>query len=174
MTKFRDGMLGPTVILFVICFVITFALAGVYNVTAPVIAQGEIDAANAMRRQVLPEGDQFTQIDAELPAGVSDAYKAENGAGFVFTSAAKGFGGAVVYMIGMDADGNVVGIENFSHGETPGLGTKIFDPDYLAHYLGDTDPSSVDAVTGATRTSNSLKNSLKQAIEAYNTVKGAK
>lgn len=171
MVKFRDGMVGPTVILFTICFVIAFALAGVYNMTAPVIAAGEVAAADAARRGVLPEGDSFTKLEAALPDGVTEAYQADNGTGFVFTSQAKGFDGAVTYVIGMDADGNITGINMFDHNETPGLGTKIGEPDYLERYYGDTDPDAVDAVTGATRTSNSLKNSLKQAKEAYGLVK---
>lgn len=173
MSKFRDGMFGPTVILFAICFIATFALAGVYNVTAPVIEQGAITAANNMRRKVLPEGEGFTELTTSLPEGVNEAYKADNGAGYVFIAEAKGFGGAVVYMIGVNANGEVVGIENFSHSETPGLGTKIFEKEYLDKYMGDINPDSVDAVTGATKTSNSLKNSLKEALEAYNVVKEA-
>lgn len=173
MSKFRDGMLGPTVVLGVICFVITFALAGIYNVTAPIIAEGELAAANAARMQVLSSADSFTQVEAALPEGVTEAYQADNGAGYVFTSQAKGFGGAVVYMVGMDANGSIVGIQMFSHEETPGLGTKIGEADYLANYMGDVDPNGVAAVTGATITSNSLKNSLNQAIAAYEIVKGA-
>lgn len=173
MSKFRDGLIGPTVILLAICAVITFALAGVYNVTKPVIEQGEIEAANLARAKVLSTGDSFTQLDVELPDGVSEAFIADNGTGYVFKSAAKGYGGDVVYMIGIDAGGNVAGIEIFDHGETPGLGTKIFDAGYSGQYLGDVDPDSVDAVSGATRTSNSLKNSIKQAKEAYQTLKGA-
>lgn len=173
MSKFRDGMIGPTVILLAICAVITFALAGVYNVTEPIIAAGEITKANEARAEVLPDADAFTEVNATLPEGVLEAFQADNGAGYVFKSEAKGFGGAVVYMIGMNAAGEVVGIQMFSHEETPGLGTKIGEAEYLGRYYGAVDPDSVDAVSGATRTSNSLKNSLKQANEAYQIVKGA-
>lgn len=173
MSKFRDGMVGPTVILLGICLVITFALAGVYTATKDTIAMREIEAANGARTRVLAEGDTFTDIKADLPEGVTEAYRADNDTGYVFTSQAKGFGGEVVWMIGMDEDGNVTGIELFSHEETPGLGTKVGESDYLAKFLGDVNPNVVDAVTGATKTSNSLKNSLLQAEEAYEIVKGA-
>ena len=173
MSKFRDGSLGPVVILFAICLVITLALAFVYNLTAPAIAAAEIKAADDARMAVLGGAGSFTKIEADLPDGVTEAYKADNGAGYVFTSEANGFGGAVVYMIGVDAQGGVTGIQVFSHVETPGLGTKVADPDYLANYFGATDPDSVDAVTGATRTTNSLKNALKQARQAFDIVKGA-
>lgn len=173
MSRFKDSAFGPTVILAVICLTITLALAVVYNLTAPVIAVGELEAANEARMQVLPEADSFTQAQAELPEGVTEAFKADNGAGYVFTSQYKGFGGDVVYMIGMDAQGAIVGIQMFSHEETPGLGSKIGEAEYLAKYYGNADPMSVDAVTGATITSNSLKHSLIQAIAAYEIVKGA-
>lgn len=174
MSKFRDGMLGPTVILFAICFLITLALAAVYNMTESTIAASEAAAANAARMEVLPEADGFTKVEGvELPEGVDDVYRADNGVGFVFTSQAKGFGGPVVYVVGMDSEGGFTGINMFSHGETPGLGTKIGEASYLEKYRGDVDVDGVEAVTGATRTTNSLKNSLKQAQEAFQLVKEA-
>ena len=172
MTKFRDGLIGPTLILFTICFVITLALAQVYVITKPIIDEGERVASNEARMEVLPEGKGFAEITgAALPEGVSEAYKADNGAGYVFTSEAKGFGGPVVYMIGIDNGGNVVGLKMFSHDETPGLGTKVGDMGYLQNYYGSVDVDVVDAVTGATRTTESLKNSLKQAYAAFELVK---
>lgn len=172
--KFRDGLIGPTLILLTICAVITLALAGVYQMTEPVIAKGEIVAANDARAKVLASGDSFTMLDGiELPEGVSEVSRADNGTGFVIRSAANGYGGAVTYMIGIDSDGAVVGIQIFDHNETPGLGTKVGDQGYLDQYMGHTDPFAVDAVTGATRTSNSLKNALNQALAAYELVKEA-
>lgn len=172
MTKFRDGLIGPTVILFSICLVFTFALAFTYKTTKPIIDEVEIKNANEARQEVLPGANGFEKLDAELPDGIFEAYKADKG--FVFKSGAKGFDGTVTYMIGIDNDGNVVGINMFDHNETPGLGTKIAAPEYIEKYFGKTDPAAVDAVTGATKTTNSLKNSLKQAKDAFELVKGAK
>lgn len=172
MTKFRDGPLGPTLILLAICLVITLALAQVHAMTEPVIQAGEIAAAHAARIQVLPGGADFTEIQGiALPENVTAAYRAGNGTGYVFTSQAKGFSGLVMYMVGVDSYGSIVGIDMFAHQETPGLGTKIGDPGYLQRYYGGGDIDSVDAVTGATRTTNSLKNSLKQVEAAYELVK---
>lgn len=172
MTKFRDGLIGPTVILFAICFVITIALAFTYQTTKPVIEQADIDAENSVRAEVLPGSSGFEQITGvELPDGVIEAYMSNGG--YVFKSQAKGFDGYVTYLIGIDKNGGVTGINMFDANETPGLGTKVANPDYLAKYKGAADPDSVDAITGATKTSNSLKNSLKQAKAAYELVKGA-
>ena len=171
MAKFRDGMLGPTVILFAICLVITFAMAGTYQATVSVIAQSEIDAANEVRQVVLPDAGTFTVIEKALPNGIEQAFKADNGQGYVFRSVAKGFGGPVTYYIGIDQSGNFVGISMFDHSETPGLGSKVSNAEYLEGYYGGAEIDGVDAITGATITSTSLKNALRQALEAYNLVK---
>jgi Predicted NADH:ubiquinone oxidoreductase, subunit RnfG len=166
--KFRDGMVGPSIILVAICSVMAIALAMVNEMTAPKIAEVEIAAANETRALVLPEGDAFVElVGIALPEGVTEVYAAENGAGYVISSGAKGYDGTVTYMIGIDPEGNVTGINMFDHNETPGLGTKIAAPSYLAQYLGTTDPSMVDGISGATKTSNSLKNALLQAKEAW-------
>lgn len=172
MSKFRDGLLGPSVILVSICFVITLILAFTYQQTKPVIEQADIAAANAVREEVLPGSADFKEITGvTLPDGVFEAYKGSGG--YVFKSGAKGFDGIVTYMIGIDDNGEVVGINMFDHNETPGLGTKIADPSYMGKYYGNPNTNEIDAVTGATKTTNSLKNSLIQALEAFEIVKGA-
>jgi len=172
MEEFRDGLFGPTIILFVICLVFTFALAFVNRMTAPIIAQGQITALNEVRSKVLPAAESFTEIaGVKFPEGVSEVYRADNGMGFVFRSAAKGFAGNVTFIVGVDMDGKITGIEMFEHDETPGLGSKVADRNFLQNWYGDADPSSVDGITGATRTTNALRNALIRAKEAYMLVK---
>ncbi len=174
MTKFRESLLGPTVVLLAICLVITFALAGTYTVTKPIIKQSEINAANAVRQLVLPQGDAFTQLTGlTLPEGVEEVYAADNGTGYVIRAGAKGFDGVVTYMVGLDKEGNYTGINMFDHNETPGLGTKVANPDYLKQYEGSNNPDAVDGITGATRTSTALKNTLRLVNETYELVKEA-
>ena len=173
MKKFRDGDIGPIVILTAICLVITLALAGVYGMTSPIIETRKIEAANLVRREVLPLADSFSAVEGvPLPAGVIEAYRAENGEGFVFRSGAKGFAGIVTFIIGVDKNGGITGINMFEHGETPGLGTKIGAPDYLANYYGSVDHTGIDSVSGATKTSNALKSAIGQVKVAFKTIKG--
>jgi electron transport complex protein RnfG len=146
-------------------------MAAVYQATDPVIRRGEIEAANETRSEVLQTSETFTEVTGPAwPQGVSEVYSADNGSGYVVRSSAKGYGGPVVFMIGIDNAGGIAGIQIFEHSETPGLGTKVDNPDYLAQYLGQTNPASVDAISGATRTSNALKTALEQALEAYELV----
>jgi electron transport complex protein RnfG len=172
MVRFRDGLLGPTVILLGICLVIAFALSFVNQMTADVIAEGQIDAENEVRAKVLPAAQTFTKVTAvQLPAGVIEAYKADNGEGFVFRSSAKGFSGEVVFIVGIDRDGKITGIDMFQHDETPGMGTKVANESFLRAWYGDANPSEVDGITGATKTTNALRNALLQAKAAFELVK---
>jgi len=165
-------MVGPVVILLAISVIFTVALAGVYQMTEPAIRQGEIDAANEARAFVLEGAESFTEIVAPYPEGVAEVYKADNGAGYVVRAAGSGYGGPVTFMIGVGADGDVVGITVFDHNETPGLGSKIGEEAYLRKYIGSADPDSVDGITGATITSGALKSALRLAGEAYAIAKG--
>ena len=174
MAKFKDGLVGSTIILLAICLFFTVALVVVNNATAPIIELGQIEAANKVRAEVFQASDTFTAITGvDLPGGVSEAYRADNGEGFVFRSAAKGFDGNVTFIIGIDKNGEVTGINMFEHTETPGLGTKIGAPEFLQKWLGNADPNTVDGITGATRTTNALRGALLQAKQAYELVKEA-
>lgn len=180
-TSFKDGMFGPTIILLIICLVISGALAATHQITAPQIEKINKETADAARMEVLPEADSFTPATGELPEGVAEYYVADNGAGVVVTAQNKSFGGTITVMIGIDAEGAITGVKVTDHSDTPGLGTKAMDAGYLSQYqdltaLGDVDnikkDSSVDQVTGATVSSNGIYGAVKYALAAYKEMGG--
>ena len=71
-TSFKDGMFGPTIILLIICLVISGALAATHQITAPQIEKINKETADAARMEVLPEADSFTPATGELPEGVAE------------------------------------------------------------------------------------------------------
>lgn len=167
MKRFREGFIGPIVILFIICAVVSGAVAATYAVTNALILERQEAQAAKARSAVLPGADAFTRIDAELPDGVLEAHTADNGAGYTFKAQAGGFNGPVVFMIGIDARGNIAGIDMIEHDETPGQGSLVGEASYLERFVGRDDPQGMDAVSGATVTSNALKTALELALEAY-------
>ena len=171
--QFKEGMIGPAAILFSICFVMALLLALTNSITAPAIEAQIKDAVSEADFPGMPSRPAFEEIDVEaLPEGVVEAFVASDRSYFVFKTATKGFGGDVAFFIGMDAQGNCVGIKMGEHTETPGLGSKIGDGKYLEQYYGETDPQTVDSVTGATITSNALRASLALCAEAIARFKG--
>ena len=106
-------------------------------------------------------------------APVSKVYEvtdsADTFAGYCVLVKSKGYGGAVEMMVGLDPYGAVCGISVVSHGETPNLGTKVVEnDDYLAGYIGKTEPvtfgDGVEAVSGATRSSNAVRDGVNAAL----------
>ena len=166
----------PIVVLSVICVGVTAALAATNEVTAPIIEAARIEAENAARLQVLPEADDFTEVTGIAVDGVSAVYEANNGAGYVFTTSARGYGGDVVVMVGINADGAIEALTVTSHGESPGIGTNVVDSaEYLGQYVGLpaqqlTLGVDIDAHTGATVSSTAVIDAVNAAIEAYNQI----
>ncbi|MBQ7896358.1 MAG: FMN-binding protein, partial [Oscillospiraceae bacterium] len=122
-------LLRPIVVLVVISCVCTAALSTTSVITAPVIAEQMAAAERAAKLEVLPEGADFAPVSEEematLPEAIVKAEKAGNGAGFVFTTETKGFGGMARAMFGVNSDGAIVLSKVLDHGETEGIGSKV-------------------------------------------------
>ena len=168
----------PIVVLVIICIVITGALAATNGVTAPIIEEAKVAAENAARTELLPEAEGvFTPVENVEVENVSAVYVADNGAGTIITSSAKGYGGDVVVMTAFNPDGTIKQIKVTEQAETKGIGSKVVDtPSYWENYQG-LDASQplvlnedVDAVTSATISSTALINAVNSAIEAYNAI----
>lgn len=139
----KQSFVAPVVVLSAICLVVSLALAFTYKVANPIIEANNLATAVAARQQLLPAADDFTLVeDAELQssedgkAAVQEIYAADNGAGYVMTVGTTSFGGALTMMVGIDGEGAITGVKVTEHADTPGVGTKDQEPDYLAQYNG--------------------------------------
>jgi electron transport complex protein RnfG len=181
-TAFKDTMAGPTVVLLIICLVVSAALAFTYQLTAPQIEKINKENADAARLAVLPDADSFTAVEGDLPEGVAEYYVADNGSGVVVTAQNKSFGGTITVMVGFDTEGAITGVKITDHSDTPGLGTKAQDAAYLEkQYTGKTSTdnagnikkdSQIEAVTGATVSSNGIYGAVNYAIAAFGEMGG--
>lgn len=173
------------IVLPIICLLLGMALAGVYNMTAPVIAEVEKKTANEARREVLVAADNFTQVEANFSEdlGITECYKANNGTGVTFMLNTSGYGGDISMMIGIDKDGKVTGTKILSHSETPGLGAKTDTPDFLNQYTGKSgslnvvknsasSENDIVAVSSATVSSKAVTKGVNSALTAFEQIKG--
>ena len=171
-------IIKPIAVLTCICLVVTALLAYVNMVTSPIILAAEEKAAAEARAEVLSEADEFIPLEAELPEGVTEAYKAKNGAGYVFMLSTKGYGGEIRLICGIKSDGSIEKTKTLSHSETSGIGSKVVDntSSYREQYVGKTAENydTVDGVTGATISSKAYKKAIASAFEAFETVKEGK
>lgn len=181
----------PSLVLVLICLVVSLALSQVYAITLPLIEAITAKTADQTRIVVLPEGDAFTAYDGKLQAGIVDFYMADNGAGAAITASANSYGGLINVMVGIDAKGAITGVKVMSHSDTPGLGTKAMTEEYLSQYNGKTaaeiipdmgavgqdtikDNTNLDAITGATISSNGIYHSVQGALAQFEAAGGVK
>ena len=97
-----------------------------------------------------------------------------NGSGTAFEITADGYSkGGLHLLIGFDESGSICGISVISIGETPGLGTKVQNKDFLDKFKGiSSEDYQVDNITGATYSSKGMKAAVNTALEAYSQMKG--
>lgn len=179
-------MAKPALVLLVICFVVGAAMALTNALTEDRIAQRIKETAENSRRAVLPGADGFQKLDIEkikaLGGGEADtieeAYAAKkNGRaeGYVFLAGPKGYGGEISMTVGINARGEVAGLEIGDNKETPGLGSKAADREFRDQYLDRRfgvirtvkgkaqKDDEVQAVSGATITSAAVSRGVEQA-----------
>jgi len=166
----RKDFILPIIVLSVICLVVSGALAVVNNLTKPVIEKADAERAAAARKEIIPAADNFEllQID-DLPKRVIEAYRATNDTGYVFMVNVIGYGGEIRIICGVDPDGKVIRSAVLAHNETQGLGTPIFEQPHAGQYWGrdKNGIEGVDAISGATITSNAYKNGIRDSLAAF-------
>lgn len=172
-------ILVPTVALFVFCLVATALLAGTNLITVDKIAQNAVEKENSSRMIVLPEGKEYGEVTV-LENGLTycEGKDADgNTAGYVFTTSAKGYGGAIGVMVGIDTEGVITGIEILSHGETPGLGANATTDGFKSRFVGKSgtltvdknsnDGQNIQAITAATITSTAVTSAVNKVIAEF-------
>lgn len=166
--------------LVVICLVAALLL-GVFNqITEGPIRENSQKAAMETRQRLLPAAASFEEQSAD-GSGLMSLYQGLSAdgeaVGYVAEIAQNGFGGEIVVTVGMDMQGKItainVGGDNFS--ETAGLGALAREATFTDQYQGrsvpltvvkgnaDRNDTTIDAISGATITSNAVTNGVNAA-----------
>lgn len=160
--------------LMLFALVAALLLAVVNAVTADRIKQNDAAKVNAARAAVIGECV-FEEADFDISGldYVKGVYKAMDGetlAGYVYEIESKGYGGTVYFSVGISVSGEITGIEISNHKETKGIGTDA-QAGFLAAFIGrgaDTDAMTIDAMAGATVSSNAIRNGVNEALANFN------
>ena len=186
MKKFNlKEVLIPTVSLFLICAIVTLLLAVTNSVTKPKIAQLQIETENKTKAAVLSSAKEFSHAKTASLNGTDYTYYEGYGedkeiAGYVFTTSAKGYGGDIITMVGINADGTISGMDFLLISETAGLGMNADSDDFKAQFVGKSDEiglsknnpaeNEIQALTGATITSKAVTSAVNIALELFEEV----
>lgn len=183
MKKFKPSdILKPTIVLTAICLVTSALLAVTNLATAPVIEKLALETAQNTRKLVLAQADEFKDETLGQTAYCTGLDESGEIIGYVFTTSAKGYGGDVKVMVGVNADGTVSGVQILELSETPGLGMNAQKESFLTQFVGkvagitvsksNPEENQIQALTGATITSKATTSAVNQALELYETITG--
>ena len=167
--------------LIVICLISALLLASFNLFTKGPIAENTLRTAQETRSRLLAAATDFESMELPEGSGMDSCYQGIDASGepvgYVIQTTVNGYGGEVVVTLGMDTDGVITGVdvggENFS--ETAGLGALAKEPAFTSQYIGKKVPlklvkgnepkgeDTIDAISGATRTSSAVNGGINLA-----------
>lgn len=167
-------------VLTIICAISSALLAAVYRVTEKPIAVAREQRTIQAAAKVMPSGLPMPE-KVELNNTTFFVAKREGKVQAIATEgrSPNGYGGNIVLMIGMSADGKLVSYEVIQASETPGLGTKMTSDNFKKPLFGRSldsewkvkkDGGNVDSITAATISSRAVLECIRNAIEKRNAV----
>lgn len=182
--SFKDIFVS-TITLFMICLVVAVLLGGTNELTKEPIAQLQAQKADEAKLQVCPDavsfdGQEQTEVPVEFYRGFDEK---GNLTGYAIPSSHKGYGGEIEIMVGISTQGEITGVNILSINETPGLGMNAKKESFTNQFLtsvpengftakGDASKQKVDALTGATITSEAVSQAVNKAINVYKSLEG--
>lgn len=184
--KINIGEIVKTgVILFLITALSAALLAFVNGKTAPLIEKNSLEKEQEAMKAVMPDAAEFNEVEIkdEIAAfadkgEINKAYTAldESGAviGACIITETTGYDKGIQVVTGVGIDLRVYGIEIIAMNETPGLGAKASEESFRDQYKGKSgtigvsksgaDDESIQAISGATKTSNGVTNGVNMAL----------
>jgi electron transport complex protein RnfG len=87
---------------------------------------------------------------------------------------AKGYGGDIKIICGIDSDGKIIACKTLEQSETKGLGSRVAETPFQNQFTGGgASMDGVSAISGATISSSAYIGAVKDALTAFELVKEA-
>ncbi|MBO5208662.1 MAG: RnfABCDGE type electron transport complex subunit G [Lachnospiraceae bacterium] len=192
-----SGMMKDTGILLAITLIAGLLLGLVYQITKEPIAVQQEKAKQEACQDVFADATSFSNVDVVEPdeqawteAGyaeetIDEVMAAQNDAGeiigYVITVTTKeGYSGDIRFTVGIQNDGTVNGISLLEIAETAGLGMRaeeVLKPQFTDKTVekfeytksGATSDYQIDAISGATITTNAVTNGVNAGLYYFQT-----
>ncbi|OUO24771.1 FMN-binding protein [Lachnoclostridium sp. An298] len=192
-----NKIIKNTLILTAITVVSGLLLGVVYNVTKEPIAQAQENTKQEAYRAVLADASSFKTLDFDAESTLSllteNGYTSDTitevaegkdnsgeTIGYVISvQSSEAYDGTLDLSVGIATDGTVKGVEMLSISETAGLGMKADEAEFKDQYkdknvenftvtkTGEDGDNMIDAISGATITSNAVTNAVNSALVYY-------
>jgi len=184
----KDNTFYQPLLLGVVALLASASLAWAASATKDAIAAAEAKDLRDSLSQVLPQGyadndllADSAQVDVgqDKPLTVYRARQGDTPKGAVFKVFGKGYGGQIIILMAVDAEGKILGVRVLKHTETPGLGDKIeaAKSDWITSFDGKSlenakwgvkkDSGDFDQFAGATITPRGVVKAVKEGLDTF-------
>ena len=181
----------PVIALTIITLLAGVALSGVFSMTKEPIEANELAKKRESYKVVCEDAADFKDINAAVTAieaqngsyangkfgtttieEVLEAVDANgNTVGYVFSITNRNaYNPPLKLALGVKPDGTIERIAFIELNETPGKGSKADEPAFKDQFVGQTDTSSVDTMSGATVTSKAVLNAVNAGLDFFHNV----
>lgn len=163
-----------SIYLSMICIIAGTSLSITNYYTTKKIVLQKIKSEEAGLKEVLPNAFRFESMDSYSQKGFDQG---GNITGYVLKITANGYSGEIVALVGIDQNFKISGVKILTQNETPGLGAKITEKDFLSQFIGkpsekiflkmDNKDGEIDAITSATISSRAITNGIRRTIDEF-------
>ncbi len=185
----------PVIVMVIVTVVCTGLLALTNGITTEARAEQKVKKVVENRQLLFPEAKEFKELDVKelLSADIDEKQvsalaEAKNEAGetigYIAETNARGYGGAVNIMLAIGTNQKLVGLRIMDNSETAGLGKKVEGESFRSQFK-DLDATKrytarsvegkeqIDAISGATISSNAVAEAINVALDLWQQAGGA-
>ncbi|WP_116134592.1 electron transport complex subunit RsxG [Tropicimonas sp. IMCC34043] len=188
---FRTAPIAHGLLLGLFSLLTALVLAVVNDLTRGAIEDRATEDLYASLAQVIPDDIRDNEVTAgpltlddpqEGPVTVYRALQGGKVTGTAYEMIGYGYGGRIEVLLGVDPDGQLLGVRVLSHAETPGLGDKVeaAKSDWIFRFTGlslgnpgpdawkvKRDGGSFDQFSGATITPRAVVGAVRRGLEFF-------
>lgn len=146
-------------------------LASVDAMTRPIIEERKIEAVKASLQAIFTTTSDFKEISFKDESGfITNVYQAGTD-GYAFNVTVQGYKDIIQYIVGLDTSGKIVGFVVNYVNDTPGLGSRVGDPEFKDLIVGKDTKAEFDTLTGATISSTAVIKGIGSVASVFEGLK---
>jgi electron transport complex protein RnfG len=163
----KESIFYSTLVLTLVCLIAAGLLGFTYDLTKEKIDAKANEKTYATLKLIFTDADKFkTEKDYFI------AEKNGQIIGYAAIASSPGYSSVLKILVGMDMSKKVAGIRILEQTETPGLGTRVTEPEFYSQFSGlgsqemelKKNGGGVDGITGATISSRAVTNGVKDIL----------
>ncbi|MCM8792279.1 MAG: FMN-binding protein [Candidatus Omnitrophica bacterium] len=152
-------------ILFLICLIAGLLVSFVYALTHSRIEERKKQELQDTLRGMFSEAARIEELSKDELVYYQAISDENQVLGYILICEARGYSSTIKAIVSTDLEGKIKEIKILEQNETPGIGSKIMEEEFLNRFIGKSKDDSVDTITGATISSKAIIKAVKENLK---------